>query len=143
MGFPSEVMAKPSIMAILENVARNDRPRLVAFRNRRGDLVDVPEVSATAAKNEFGRILETAIAEGAVAITRHNLPRAVLLSVEEFNALAKGRPDELNTLSEEFDAMLDRMQTPAAGRALRRGFDASPAELGEAAVRAAKKKRRG
>src|SRR5258706_15111822 len=89
---------------------------LLRFKNRRGDEVDVRSVSATEAKNEFGRVRELAIADGAVAITRHDAPRAVLLSVEEFNALAGAQTSEINMLTEEFDDLLARMQTPAARR---------------------------
>lgn len=40
---------------------------------------------------------------------------------------------------EEIDAMVERMQTPEAKKALHEAFNATPKELGEAAVRAARK----
>ena len=43
--------------------------------------------TATEAKNEFGRLLEKAILGDVVVITRHDAPKAVLISIEEFNAL--------------------------------------------------------
>ncbi|HVT61669.1 MAG TPA: hypothetical protein VHR45_25130 [Thermoanaerobaculia bacterium] len=39
------------------------------FHNRRGERVAMPTFTATDAKNEFGRALDTAVEKGAVAIT--------------------------------------------------------------------------
>lgn len=114
---------------------------LLPFRNRRGEEVAVSSVTATDAKNEFGRVLETAIQEGAVAITRHEAPKAVLLSVDAYNALVEARDSALDTLSSEFDTLLAKMQTPAARAGMKAAFDASPAALGAAAVKAAANKR--
>jgi CheY-like chemotaxis protein len=110
------------------------------FRNRRGDQIDISSVTATYAKNEFGRVLERAIEQGAVAITRHEMAKAVLIAVDEFNALVGGREDELETLSDEFDGLLSRMQTSKARRGMKEAFDASSGELGRAALMAARKR---
>jgi len=115
------------------------RPTLLPFRNRRGEQVEVVEVTATYAKNEFGRVLETAIEKGVVAITRYETAKAVLLSVDEFNALVGSGRSDLDTLSGEFDVLLANMQAPRARRGMKSAFDASPLELGKAAVRAARK----
>jgi len=45
-------------------------------------------ISATEAKNEFGRILERVIQGAKVVITKHDSPKAVLISMDEFNALS-------------------------------------------------------
>lgn len=128
-------------MAILSTMVKKRTARALSFRNRRGEQVDVTSFTATTAKNHFGDVLERALSEGAVAITRHEKARAVLLSIEEFDALrGSGTKDTLDTLSGEFDAMLERMQTPEAMRAVEAAFHASPAELGRAAVRAARKR---
>jgi prevent-host-death family protein len=97
-------------------------------------------VSATVAKNEFGRILETVIQGGKVAITKHGSPKAVLISIEEFDALSNAHRAELETLSEEFDRLLARMQTPAARAGMNAAFHATPKELGKAAAAAARKR---
>ncbi len=107
----------------------------LTFRNRLGELIDVPSVAATRLKNELGAVLEQA-ARGAVAITRHDTPKAVLVSYEEFQALVDARAQSLNELDAEFDALLERMQTPAAKKGVDAAFRASPAELGRAAARA-------
>jgi prevent-host-death family protein len=79
-----------------------------------------------------------AIQGGAVVITKHEAPKAVLLSVENFNALSQARETRLDTLSGEFDALLARMQTPKARAGMRRAFSASAEKLGKAAVVAAR-----
>ncbi|HEY0513917.1 MAG TPA: type II toxin-antitoxin system Phd/YefM family antitoxin [Thermoanaerobaculia bacterium] len=111
------------------------------FRNRLGELVEIPEVAATQAKNTFGELLERVIGSGPVAITRHDTPRAVLLSYEEFESLSHARSETLDTLSSKFDGLLERMQTPAAKEGMQAAFDADPAALGQAAAEAARRRR--
>jgi antitoxin Phd len=101
------------------------------------DLKDLPEISATEAKNSFGRAFEAALAHGAVAITKRNQPKAVLLSVQAYQALLRRRHDPLHALTQEFDTLLDKLQSPAARQALDLAFESDPAELGRAAVAAA------
>ena len=113
----------------------------LTFRNSQGALVDISEVPATRAKNEFGAILEKATHGGAVAITRHDTPKAVLLSYDEFESLVNARSRSLDNLGAEFDEWLARMQTPKAKKAMEAAFNASPAKLGGAAVKAARKPR--
>ena len=109
---------------------------ILRFRNARGELVDVESVPATQLKNEPGSVIERVAAGGAVAITRHNRPRAVLVSYEDFRELARSRHPSLEALGAEFDSLLDQMQAPAARRALADAFGASPAEIGRHAVAA-------
>jgi prevent-host-death family protein len=97
-------------------------------------------ISATVAKNEFGRILERVIQGGTVVITKHDAPKAVLISIDEFDALARANQIKLDTLSGEFDALLARMQTSAARAGMKAAFNASPKQLGKAAVAAARKR---
>ncbi|OBI45338.1 prevent-host-death family protein [Mycobacterium kyorinense] len=110
----------------------------LTFRNRDGKLVDLPTVAATRFKNQFGAVFEEAAHSGAVAITKHNTPKAVLLSVAEFEALTRSREPALDELSERFDDLLDRMQRPENKAAMAAAFDATPAQLGRAAVQAAR-----
>ena len=117
------------------------RGAVAVFRNRRGEHVDALSFSATDAKKEFGRVLEVAMQGGLVVITKHDAPKAVVLSVEEFDALARANQRTLDTLSEEFDTFLARMQTPAARTAMEVAFGASSKDLGRAAVNAARKRR--
>ncbi len=91
-------------------------------------------VSSTQAQNEFGRLLDSTRKDREVMITRHGIPRAVLMSVDRYNMLVAAEGAGLDTLTEEFDALLARMQTPAARAGVRRAFAASPRELGKAAT---------
>lgn len=105
------------------------------IRNRRAD-----SLTATQAKNEFGRVLEKVIKGGMVVITKHDVPKAVLISMDEFNALSRATELKLDTLTAEFDAALARMQTPKARASMKAAFEASPKELGKAARAAARKR---
>ncbi len=111
------------------------------FRNRLGELVELPEVAATQAKNGFGEILDRVAVSGAVAITRHQVPKAVLLSFEEFESLSSARSETLEALSSKFEGLLERMQTPAAKKGMEVAFNATPEVLGEAAVQATRRRR--
>ena len=113
----------------------------LTFKNSRGELVDVPTVAATRVKNEFGQILEQATHHGAVAITRHDTTKAVLLSVAEFESLVSARSRTLDVLSGVPDELLAGMQTPKSRKAMKAAFNASPAQLGRAAVKGARRKK--
>jgi antitoxin Phd len=121
--------------------AQAARPReaVATLRNRRGEPIEA-SVTATDAKKQFGRVLEMVLRGGAVVITKHDAPKAILLSVEEFNALTRGAGSQLDSLGADFDAMLARMQSPRARAAMRAAFGASPKELGRAAVAAARRR---
>lgn len=96
--------------------------------------------TATEAKNEFGRVLDEALRGETVVITKHDTPKAVLISIDKFNALKQAPQLKLNTLTSEFDALLSQMQTDKARGAMERAFNASPEELGKAALAAARKR---
>ena len=109
----------------------------LTFRNSHGELVDVPTVAASRFKNEFGTIFEQAALGGAVAITKHDAPKAVLLSFAEFQALVNAHSPALDDLTGQFDHLLAAMQTPKAKQGMAGAFNASSEELGRAAVAAA------
>ena len=97
-------------------------------------------VTATEAKNKFGRLLEMAMQGGVVVITKHDAPKAVLISMDEYTALASAPESRINTLSAEFDSLLMRMQEPGVRSSMQAAFHASPKLLGKAAVVAARKR---
>ena len=136
------VLAKMAKIAIggwmLMSRTRPRRP--VPLQRRRFEPMQSVAISATEAKNEFGRILERVIQGAKVVITKHDLPKAVLISMNEFNSLSNARTAELEKLSEEFDGLLARMQTPATRAGMNAAFHATPKELGKAAVAAARKR---
>ena len=112
-------------------------PESAMPRNNAGSVT----VSATEAQNEFGRILDQATHDQAVIITRHNVPRAVLVSASRYRELISAESTILNTLTDEFDAMLNRMQTPKVRSATARGFQATPRSMGRTAQLAARRAR--
>ena len=119
------------------------RSRLVespaaAIRNRRGEAP--VKISATKAKNKLGEVLDSVIQGGMVVITKHETPKAVLLSMEEYGALSRATQTRLDTLNGEFDALLARMQTPKVRAGMKAAFAASPKELGKASVKHARKR---
>src|SRR5919108_3162347 len=117
------------------SAARRHDP-IAGFRDRRG--APPSSVTATDAKKQFGRVLELVLRGGAVVITKHDAPKAIVLSMEEFDALTRAGASTLDSLSADFDAMLARMQTPRARAGMKAAFGASPKELGKAAVAAAR-----
>lgn len=125
-------------MARMAHTPDDGRPNMTALtlRNHRGEQVLVPEFSATEAKNSFGRVLDTASSQGMVAITKRDRTTAVVLSLDAYQALVDAQAQPLDALSHEFDALLQRMQAPAARDAMMDAFGASSNELGLAAIQA-------
>ena len=97
-------------------------------------------IPSTSVKNEFGRVLDQVLQGRVVVITKHDTPKAVMLSVEEYAALTSASRPDLDALTDEFDAMLARMQSTKARTGMKAAFNASPKKLGKAAVTAARKR---
>ena len=113
----------------------------IRVRNVRGELVDSPQVSASDAKN-VGRILDYVATAGGVTITRRRTPLAVVIPIETYTRLLAAEEGALDTLTSEFDALLERMQQPGMADAMERAFRMSPSQLGDAAVAQARSPRR-
>ena len=99
-------------------------------------------VTATEAKNDFGRILERVIRGDRVVITKHDAPKAIMISVEQYDRLTGGSRVKMEEINRELKERLMSMQTPAARAAMQAAFSASSEELGKAAVAAARKRAR-
>lgn len=98
-------------------------------------------VSATELKNATADVFERVAAERALVIQRHEKPRAVLLSMEAYGDLVGDQePLYMQELKARYGKMLDDMQSPEQKAAADRFWEATPEELGEAAVRAAQEK---
>lgn len=102
------------------------------FRKHSGELVTIPEVSDTTVSRAFEEVVETVLKFGAARIKRGSEPDVIILSQEEFDALQPtAEPiDDVDPL----DRLLAEMQGPEARMARQAAFDASPEELGEAAL---------
>ena len=122
-----------------EKVFTPQRQRNVSPHENRG--VTKASYTATEAKNEFGRLLEQAIQGTTVLITKHDSPRAVLISIDHYQTLQEAPQAKLNTLTEQFDILLERMQSPKARRGMAAAFGANNKQLGKVAVVAARKRR--
>ena len=122
-----------------EKVLTPQRQRKVSRHQNSG--ATKASYTATEAKNEFGRLLEQAIQGTTVLITKHDSPRAVLISIDHFQTLQEAPQAKLNTLTEQFDTLLERMQSPKARRGMAAAFRADNKQLGKAAVAAARKRR--
>jgi antitoxin Phd len=106
-----------------------------------GKRPQAASVTATAAKNEFGGVLERVIQGDVMFITKHGAAKAVLMPVDQYNALLHATQIQLDSLTTEFDALLLRMQTPQARAGMKAAFHASPKQLGKVAVAAARSRR--
>ena len=115
--------------------------RSSALPNRTRHRSDTDSVTATNAKRDFGKLLEAAIRGRVVVITKHAAPKAVLMSVEQFNGQSRPSEPNLDTLTRHYDALVARMQGPKARAAMQAAFDATPEELGRAAVAGARRRR--
>ena len=111
----------------------------IRVRNKRGEMIDAPEYTASEAKHKFGQLLDAALREGPVAIIKQRKPTAVLISIEEYRALTQAESRALTTLSAEFDRRYATMQARGAAAAMQRAFDTPTAQLG-AFARASLKK---
>lgn len=130
------IMAKMSFVKNHDTSAKVSTPQ----RQRNASRPAKASYTATEAKNEFGRLLEQAIQGTTVLITKHDSPRAVLISIEHFQTLQEAPQAKLNTLTEQFDTLLERMQSPKARRGMAAAFGANNKQLGKVAVVAARKR---
>jgi len=118
------------VMAIKYSTSHQASPR----------VSELPPVTATALKNSTADVLDLVTAQGAVAITKHDKPRAVLISIQQYQLLLGSDNNWLADLHEEYRGMLEEMQKPEQKAAAKRAFNATPEELGKAAVAAALRK---
>ena len=93
---------------------------------------------AAVAKNKFASVLEEVIQGREVIITKHNTPKAVVISMEKFQSLSAAAAPNLDALTADFNSRLAQMQSASGRAAMRRAFGASADALARAAVKAAK-----
>ena len=102
-----------------------------------GRLEDVEAVPATAVKNSFADVLDALADRGVLAITRHDKTRAIILSVQQYEALIKRAGDPLERLRGYFDDLVAGMQGPEMAQAVDELFGAAPKAKGARARRSA------
>ena len=99
-------------------------------------------IPSTVAQNEFGRVMDRAMAGTDIAIAKHNVVRAVLVSAERYQELVRHQAVDLAALSSRFEQLYASMQRPEVQSATDRALRATPAEMGRAAVAHARRSRR-
>lgn len=100
---------------------------------------ELPTVTATQLKQSTADVLDQVSAGKPIAVTRHDRARVVMISVEQYNGLVAQESHVLSELRTEYRTMLDDMQSPAQKEAAKRLFEATPEELGAAAVKGAQR----
>jgi prevent-host-death family protein len=103
------------------------------------DLPPIESVTITEFKEQAREVMDRVADGEAVAILRHKTPDAVLISAGNYVEFMQLRQERLNFLTERYDEMVSRMQTPAAAAGVDALFAATPEDLGRAAVAAAKR----
>jgi len=104
------------------------------------DLAGPVTMNATDAKNKMGQMLDTVMQGHVVLITKNDAARAAVIPITEYERFSRAAEARLNVLSDEFDALLESMQTPRARAGMRAAFEASPKQLANAAVEFARKR---
>lgn len=112
---------------------------LMAYIHDIHGLPSARELSSSPAsklKNAFKPVFQQVLKEGAVSITRNRKREAVVLSAELYDQIIAelAARDPLEVLRRDYDARFAAQQTDEARKALQDAFDASPEELGKAAV---------
>lgn len=106
-------------------------------------MSEVASIPSSDAKKGFANLIRrVAQTNEPVLITRNSHPTAVLLSVDEYERLIESIPDPLASLRENFDQQLAAMQTSKAKAGVDALFAATPRQLGNAALKAARKGQR-
>jgi antitoxin Phd len=107
-------------------------------RTRLDESLDAVEsFTITEFKERAREVIDLLADHKAIAILRHKKPDAVLISASDYVEFMKIRLERLGFLSQRFDEMVARMQTPAATAGVDALFSATPEELGRAAMAAA------
>jgi len=100
-------------------------------------LGQLPVFDASTVKNKFRDVAAQA-AKGAVAISRYSRPELVIMTAGEYVRLEKLRRTPLDVLAGQFDELVEKMQTAKSKNAVQALFEATSADLGEAALNASK-----
>ena len=104
-------------------------------------MAEAVKATATEFKQHVGRYLDVA-RTGRVIIERQKRPLAVLISIEEYEALNPTATRVIDTLTDEFDALVSRMRRPDFDKAMEKAFAAPPGALGKVHRRGMKRRGR-
>ena len=99
---------------------------------------EMPSISSSHLVGSMQKATRLVMTHGSVLVTKHDEPSMVLMSVDRYQQLAKSADVDLTAMTSEFDALLAQMQAPAAASKMANAFSLTPAQLGRAAVKAAR-----
>jgi prevent-host-death family protein len=99
----------------------------------------IESVTVTELKERTREVIGRIADHKPVAILRHKAPAAVLISAADYAQFEQLKRERLDLLAQRYDDMVLRMQTAEAAAGVDTLFNATPAELGQAAVRTAKR----
>jgi prevent-host-death family protein len=99
----------------------------------------IESFTITEFKERAREVIDLVVDHKAVAILRHKTPEAVLISAKDYVEFMQLRRERLNLLTQRYDQMVARMQTPEATAGVDALFNATPEDLGRVAVAAAKR----
>lgn len=104
------------------------------------DVARAKDYSASDAKARLGEVIDRAMADGIATITRRGRQKFALVPAETLEALVAGsRKSELEALDKRYELLLAHMQAPEYRKTVDALFEATSEDLGEAAVRAARR----
>jgi antitoxin Phd len=99
----------------------------------------IQSFTITEFKERAREVIDLVSERQAVAISRHSVAEVVLISALDYAEFVTLRRERLNFLTQRYDQMMARMQTPEAAAGVDALFNATPEELGRAAIAAAKR----
>src|ERR1700722_13429432 len=103
-------------------------------RTQLDESIDAVEsFTITEFKERAREVIDLVADHRAIAILRHKMPDAVLISANDYVEFINLSRERLTFLSERYDQMVALMQPPAAAAGVDALFSASPEELGRAA----------
>jgi prevent-host-death family protein len=126
-----------AILDILSNIANIPNTMKTLSAPIDPILSELRAFDASTVKNKFREVAEQA-AKGAIAISRYSRPELVIMTAEEYVRLEKLRRAPLDALTGQFDDLVAKMQTAKSQKAVQTLFGATPADLGKAALKAAR-----
>jgi antitoxin Phd len=95
--------------------------------------------TVTELKERAREVIDLVAERKAIAILRHKVADAVLISASDYVEFVKLKRERLNFLTERYDEMVARMQAPESAAGVDTLFNATSEEMGRAAVAAAKR----
>lgn len=93
--------------------------------------------TVTELKERAREVIDLVSERKAIAILRHKVADAVLISASDYVEFMKLRRERLNFLTERYNEMVARMQSAESAAGVDALFNATSDELGRAAVAAA------